>query len=92
MIDFWFGARMGESDDFINAAGKGDLNTVQSLVDKVNINSKNGNGHTALYKSAEKGHLDVVRFLVARLDVDVNLADVRTQDSYYLMTCLFPDL
>ena len=83
---------MGVSDDFINAAGKGDLNTVQSLVDKVNINSKNGNGHTALYKSAEKGHLDVVRFLVARLDVDVNLADVRTQDSYYLMTCLFPDL
>ena len=70
---------MSESVDFINAAENGDLNTVQSLVDKVNVNSKDGDGRTALWKAAFGGHLDVVRFLVARKDVDVNLANVRTQ-------------
>ena len=70
---------MSESVDFIKAAGNGDLNTVQSLVDKVNVNSKDGDGRTALWKAAFGGHLDVVRFLVARKDVDVNLANVRTQ-------------
>ena len=39
---------MSESVDFINAAENGDLNTVQSLVDKVNVNSKDGDGRTAL--------------------------------------------
>ena len=83
---------MSESNDFINAAGDGDLNTVQSLVDKVNVNGKNESGHTALYKAADNGHLDVVKFLVAQ-DVDVNLADVRTQDGHHLMMmCLFSSL
>ena len=73
---------MSESDDFIKAADKGDLNTVQSLVDKVNINSKNGEGFTALFNAAWKGRLDVVRFLLARQDVDVNLASVRANDCH----------
>ena len=80
---------MSESVDFINAAENGDLNTVQSLVDKVNINSKDEGGYTALYNAAYKGHLDVVRFLVARKDVDVNLADVRTQK---IVTISLPSL
>ena len=84
---------MSESDDFINAAGEGDLDTVQSLVDEVNINSKTGSGHTALYKAADNGRMDVVRFLASRQDVDVNLPDVSTQVGQYLMMSLiFPDL
>ena len=75
---------MSESD-FIKAAERGDLNTVQSLVDKVNVNSKDGQGRTALWNAAYTGHLDVVKFLVARKDVDVNLADVRTKDCHHLM-------
>lgn len=66
---------MSESD-FINAAEKGDLITVQKLVDTVKVNSKDSVGKTALYKSASRGSLDVIKFLLARKDVDVNLTDV----------------
>ena len=66
--------------DFIQAAKNGDLTTVQSLIDKVNINSKDGTGCTALNNAATYGHLDVVKFLVAKNDVDVNLASVRLKD------------
>ena len=83
---------MSESK-FISAAKNGDLNTVQSLVEEVNINRKDGgsalwHGHSALWYAASEGHLDVVKFLVARKDVDVNLASVRC---LHLMICLFPD-
>ena len=67
---------MSESD-FRIAAENGELNKVQSLVDKVNVNSKDESGYTALNNAATKGQLDVVKFLVARKDVDVNLASVR---------------
>ena len=76
---------MSESNDFIDAAEDGDLNTVQSLVDKVNVNSQDVNSRTALWHAAKEGHLDVVKFLVARKDVDVNKADVRTKDGHHLM-------
>ena len=82
---------MSESD-FIEAADIGDLITVQSLVDKVSINSKK-NGATALYKAVSKGNLDVVQFLVARPDIDVNMAeDVRTKDCLHLMLSLLVPL
>ena len=74
---------LDKSKDFIKAAEDGDLNTVQSLVDKVNVNSKESDGCTALNNAAFKGRLDVVKFLVARKDVDVNLADVRTKDCHH---------
>ena len=74
---------MSESK-FIKAADKGDLKAVQSLVDKVNVNSKDSDGRTALWNAALRGHLDVVKFLVARKDVDVNLASVRTKDCHHL--------
>ena len=70
---------MSESN-FINAAQNGDLNTVQSLVEEVNINSKDERGYTALNAAATNKRLDVVRFLVARKDVDVNLESVCTKD------------
>ena len=88
-VDEVFGDEEGEEDgetdpetahhniDFIQAAKNGDLTTVQSLVDKVKINSKDGTGCTALNNAATYGHLDVVQFLLARKDVDVNLASVR---------------
>ena len=70
---------MSESN-FINAAQNGDLNTVQSLVEEVNINSKDERGYTALNAAATNKRLDVVRFLVARKDVDVTLESVCTKD------------
>jgi len=70
---------MSESSDFINAATKGNLETVESLVDKVNINNKDADGLTALWHAAYNNRLDIVKFLVSRKDVDVNLANVRTK-------------
>ena len=81
---------MSESD-FINAAEKGDLPTLQSLVDKVNVNSRDSKGRTALRLASSYGHLDVVKFLLSRSDVIVNLASVCTKDCHHLMMCLFPD-
>ena len=82
---------MSESTTFIQAAEDGDLNTVQSLVDNVKINSKD-RGKTALHKAAANERLDVLSFLVARHDVDVNIADdVRATDCY-LQTCLIHPL
>ena len=65
---------MSESTTFIQAAEDGDLNTVQSLVDNVKINSKD-RGKTALHKAVANERLDVISFLVARHGVDVNIAD-----------------
>ena len=67
--------RMSASD-FIEAAAKGDVKTAQALVEEVNVNSKDSEGRTALWQAARQGHLDVIKFLVARKDVEVNLADV----------------
>ena len=69
---------MSESN-LIQAAEDGDLNAVQSLVEEVSINSKIG-GKTALHKAVAYERLDVIRFLVARQDVDVNITDVRATD------------
>ena len=62
----------------IDAAKKGDYNTVQKLVDRsitpVNLNSlniKNENGKTALHEAVQKGDKKTIEFLV-RLGADVN--------------------
>ena len=75
------------SESFINAALSGDLTTVQSLVDnEENVNGKDNDGCTALYSAAYGGYEDVVKFLVSRKDVDVNLANVRTKDHNHLVS------
>ncbi|MES1902585.1 MAG: Ankyrin repeat domain-containing protein 17 [Paramarteilia canceri] len=50
----------------------GFFNAVHYLVSRnININCKDDNGHTPLYKAATKGHLTIVKFLVEK-NADIN--------------------
>jgi ankyrin repeat protein len=61
------------NDDLLNAARKGDLDTVKALIDKgAPIEAKTSYGQTPLYLAAMSGHEAVVRFLLdkgAKTDV-----------------------
>jgi len=61
------------NDDLLNAARKGDLDTVKALIDKgAPVEAKTPYGQTPLYLAAMSGHEDVVRFLLdkgAKTDV-----------------------
>ena len=49
---------------FHQSAANGELETLQELIKKVNINSKDTERKTtAIYKAATNGHLDVVQYL-----------------------------
>lgn len=60
-----FGADNGSN--LIDAAFKGDIDTVKQLLDnKVNPNSKDSDGETALHYAALKGHSEVVNLLLKK--------------------------
>ena len=51
--------------DLIVAAGKGDKDVVEMLINAgVNVEAKDGNDTTALILAADRGHTDVVRMLI----------------------------
>ena len=55
------------SQPLVEAAGRGDKAAVErALSQGANINEIGGNGYTALYAAAEKGHLDVVTLLIGK--------------------------
>ena len=55
------------SEDLLAAAKKGDADAVQALLAKgVDVNAKNSYGATALSFAADKGHLEVVKLLLAK--------------------------
>jgi outer membrane protein assembly factor BamB len=67
-----------QSEALANAARSGDTAQVAALLDKgVDVNAKGRYGATALFFAADKGHLDVVKLLVARG------ADINIQDTFY---------
>jgi outer membrane protein assembly factor BamB len=67
-----------QSEALANAARSGDAAQVGSLLDKgVDVNAKGRYGATALFFAADKGHLDVVKLLIARG------ADINIQDTFY---------
>ena len=50
----------------LQAANEGNRDQVQDLLDKrADVDSANGAGHSCLYRAAEKGHLEVLRALLA---------------------------
>ena len=65
-----------EAERLIQAAGKGDLKTVESLIDDgLDINAKSPFGVTALSTAADRGLLAMVKWLVAH-GADVSAADL----------------
>ena len=63
------------NQEFFDAAARGDFQKVCAMVAKgADVNIANGDGRTALMRSAKRGYEDIVRFL---LD---NGADPRARD------------
>ncbi|TVU06184.1 hypothetical protein EJB05_49383 [Eragrostis curvula] len=61
------------ADDALQAAIDGDLRRLKKMATKVNLrDAKDAMGRNALHCAAGKGHLDICRFLVEELGLDVN--------------------
>ena len=71
------------NDKFWEAVRKGDLAAVTSLLDQgAEVNAKFRYGTTALFKAAERGHVEIVKLLLARG------ADVTVKDTFYGATAM----
>ncbi len=71
------------NDQLWEAVRKGDAAGVSGLLDKgADVNAKFRYGTTALFKAAERGHLDVVKILLARG------ADTTVKDTFYGATAM----
>ncbi|HSA34061.1 MAG TPA: ankyrin repeat domain-containing protein [bacterium] len=69
-----------EIDEFVSAAREGDLNAVKAFYNTGgDINKPNARGQTALMWAAQRGHLEVVKFLV-QLGANANAADTDRQE------------
>ena len=72
------------------AAEAGNLAKVQLLVHNFDINAKGQWDQTALFKAAENGKTDVVKFLLT-LNPDVNIPSVRMLKMIFAhLTCISP--
>ena len=71
------------NDKFWEAVRKGDLAATTALLDQgAEVNAKFRYGTTALFKAAERGHLEIVKLLLARG------ADVTVKDTFYGATAM----
>lgn len=71
------------NDKFWEAVRKGDLAETTTLLDQgADVNAKFRYGTTALFKASERGHLDIVKLLLARG------ADATIKDTFYGATAL----
>jgi ankyrin repeat protein len=71
------------NDQFWEAVRKGDSANVTALLDKgADVNAKFRYGMTALFKAAERGHVEVVKILLARG------VDVTVKDTFYGQTAM----
>jgi ankyrin repeat protein len=71
------------NDQFFEAVRKGDSASVTALLDKgADVNAKFRYGMTALFKASERGHLEVVKILLA------HGADVKVKDTFYGATAM----
>ena len=76
-------AKQELNDQFWEAVRKGDLAAVTSFLDQgADVNAKFRYGTTALFKAAERGHLEIVKLLLARG------ADVTVKDTFYGATAM----
>jgi len=66
---------LASANPLVNAADKGDLATVRSLLEAgEDINARDDEGETALHEAVDEGHLEMVQFLLSK-GADPNLYD-----------------
>jgi len=71
------------NDKFWEAVRRGDLAATTALLDQgADVNAKFRYGTTALFKAAERGHIEIVKLLLARG------ADATVKDTFYGQTAL----
>jgi ankyrin repeat protein len=71
------------NDKFWEAVRKGDLAATTALLDQgADVNAKFRYGTTALFKAAERGHVEIVKLLLARG------ADATVKDTFYGATAM----
>ena len=57
--------------DLLDSAENGDANKVKSLIKQgANVNAKNDGGWTALMWASDKGHFEIVKYLVKGADIN----------------------
>lgn len=64
-----------EDEQWFEAVGEGNLETVKKLVPLINVNVQNDIGKTALMLAAIKDHSDVVKYLLRVPGIDPNIQD-----------------
>jgi hypothetical protein len=80
---FGQGPKQELNDKFFEAVRKGDLAATTALLDQgADVNAKFRYGTTALFKASERGHLEIVKLLLARG------ADASVKDTFYGATAL----
>lgn len=57
---------------WFNAVRDNDLDTIKELIKEVNVNIRDHNNKTALMIAAFRGHIELVKFLLAIPEIDVN--------------------
>lgn len=60
---------------WFNAAQTGNLDVIQRLIDRVDINAKNISGETALMLASDTGHENIVRVLAQVPNININARD-----------------
>ena len=71
------------NDKFFEAVRRGDLAATTALLDQgADVNAKFRYGTTALFKAAERGHVEIVKLLLARG------ADATVKDTFYGATAM----
>lgn len=87
------GAKHGSGTNFaldlVHAAGKGDLKTVQKLVDNgIPVTSSDYDLRTPLHVAIAGRHVDVIRYLLDR-GADLNVEDRHVSLFFYILFFLF---
>jgi ankyrin repeat protein len=66
----------GDASELVNAAKKGDLNTIMDLIEEgEDVNQSTDDGTTALAHAAWYSHLDMVDYLLLKAEAEINIAN-----------------
>ena len=82
--------KMVDESQWFQAAGKGDLALIQQGInDKIDVNCRDSEGCTAMYWAAQKGHLQLVEYLITQ-HADLSVANVGADDVFLSISTLTP--